>query len=66
MNKLLTLLLLVVVMATSTMGFSTAFTGTQLQTSSVKASSSSSQLNMFFGKKDDGSPGDYVCKVSLY
>eukprot|EP00545_Synedropsis_sp_CCMP1620_P004518 CAMPEP_0119013752 /NCGR_PEP_ID=MMETSP1176-20130426/8899_1 /TAXON_ID=265551 /ORGANISM="Synedropsis recta cf, Strain CCMP1620" /LENGTH=93 /DNA_ID=CAMNT_0006966869 /DNA_START=150 /DNA_END=431 /DNA_ORIENTATION=+ len=45
------------------MGFS-SFTGTKLQTN-VKTSTS--QMSMFFGaKKDDGSPGDYVCKDCGY
>jgi hypothetical protein len=44
---------------------SSSFTSTTHRLSSpIQTSASSTSLNMFFGpKKDDGSPGDYVCKV---
>jgi hypothetical protein len=43
---------------------SSSFSGSRIGTT-VK--SSSSQMSMFFGpKKDDGTPGDYVCKVRTY
>mmetsp|Transcript_14835 Transcript_14835/g.20947 ORF Transcript_14835/g.20947 Transcript_14835/m.20947 type:complete len:112 (-) Transcript_14835:173-508(-) len=44
-------------LACSAMGFSnSAFAG-----KSLAGPKSTSQLNMFFGPKDDGSPGDYIC-----
>jgi rubredoxin len=59
------LLSLVFLLAASTNAFTaSSFAGRQL---SVTTASSSSQLKMIFGgPKDDGSPGDYVCKDCGY
>jgi rubredoxin len=58
MNRIL---LVVMALIASAMGFSpSAFTGSRLTRSLLKPSNRS-QMNMFFGQKDDGSPGDYVC-----
>mmetsp|Transcript_22212 Transcript_22212/g.31843 ORF Transcript_22212/g.31843 Transcript_22212/m.31843 type:complete len:112 (+) Transcript_22212:142-477(+) len=56
---------LLAVMACSVMAFSpsSSFVGTRV----ASVVPSTSQLNMFFGAaKDDGSPGDYVCKDCGY
>uniref|UniRef100_A0A6T5XMQ8 Rubredoxin-like domain-containing protein n=1 Tax=Thalassionema nitzschioides TaxID=33649 RepID=A0A6T5XMQ8_9STRA len=53
-------LVLVAVMVQSSLAFSPATT--QIQTTI----SSTSQLNLFGAAKDDGSPGDYVCKDCGY
>ena len=55
------LILLVAALIASSTAFSpSAFTGTQ-----IAAPKSTTSMKMFFGAgKDDGSPGDYVCKVS--
>ena len=61
------LFLLLAVSSTSCSAFapsSSSFTGGQANAvvrSTRQSSSSSTNLSMIFGPKDDGSPGDYVC-----
>lgn len=64
MKTCMTLLLLTILFA-SALAFtpSSSFSGSRM----VVSVPSSSSLSMFFGpKKDDGSPGDYVCKDCGY
>jgi rubredoxin len=64
MNKILVVVIVMALIASSTMAFSpSAFTGSRLTSiqKSTTISHKSSQMKMFFGQKDDGSPGDYVC-----
>ena len=59
------LILLLAVSSTFCLAFapSSSFTGGQANAvvRSTRQSSSSTNLSMIFGPKDDGSPGDYVC-----
>jgi rubredoxin len=58
-------IVLLIISALCLLQVATAFVSPSQQQRSVKATDTSTQL-FFFGPKDDGSPGDYVCKDCGY
>ena len=65
MKHMLRTFVAILMMALATQGFtsSSAFVGKSVATSPI-VRNGNSNLQMFFGgPKDDGKPGDYVCKV---
>lgn len=62
MKNIFALFLLAIVACTVSGFTSSSFIGNRV----AAAPKSVSQLSMFFGQpKDDGSPGDYLCKVRI-